>query len=105
MTDYAHYDSGLSQRCQKLWRLAAKSVLSYTAHEMAHPSDIDIPCPRRRCMILLIVWDGLRPDMVSAERTPYLWRMAQSGTSSPCASISQSPARFIASTYFASPVM
>jgi arylsulfatase A-like enzyme len=30
-------------------------------------------------MILLIVWDGLRPDMIAAERTPYLHRMAGQG--------------------------
>jgi len=28
---------------------------------------------------LLMVWDGLRPDFVSAERTPNLWRLAQQG--------------------------
>lgn len=31
-------------------------------------------------MILLIVWDGLRPDMITAERTPYLSEMAVRGT-------------------------
>ncbi len=30
-------------------------------------------------MILLIVWDGLRPDMITAERTPFLHRMAGQG--------------------------
>lgn len=28
---------------------------------------------------LLMVWDGLRPDFVSAERTPNLWRLAHEG--------------------------
>jgi arylsulfatase A-like enzyme len=28
---------------------------------------------------LLMVWDGLRPDYVSADRTPNLWRLAQQG--------------------------
>src|SRR5260370_31749388 len=28
---------------------------------------------------LLMVWDGLRPDFVSAELTPNLWRLAQQG--------------------------
>jgi len=32
-------------------------------------------------MILLIVWDGLRPDMITPERTPYLHRMAGQGVS------------------------
>ena len=27
----------------------------------------------------LMVWDGLRPDMVSNELTPNLWRMAGQG--------------------------
>jgi arylsulfatase A-like enzyme len=30
-------------------------------------------------MILLIVWDGLRPDMITAERTPFLRSMAEQG--------------------------
>jgi predicted AlkP superfamily pyrophosphatase or phosphodiesterase len=30
-------------------------------------------------MILLIVWDGLRPDMITRERTPFLHRMAGQG--------------------------
>src|ERR1700730_14899242 len=28
---------------------------------------------------LVMVWDGLRPDRVSAERTPNLWQLAQAG--------------------------
>src|SRR5260221_13885206 len=28
---------------------------------------------------LLMVWDGLRPDFVSAELTPNLWQLAQQG--------------------------
>ena len=27
----------------------------------------------------LMVWDGLRPDQVSAETTPNLWQLAQQG--------------------------
>lgn len=30
-------------------------------------------------MILIIVWDGLRPDMVTPEQTPYLYAAAQRG--------------------------
>ncbi|MFP3896285.1 MAG: alkaline phosphatase family protein [Anaerolineales bacterium] len=30
-------------------------------------------------MILLIVWDGLRPAMITAEHTPYLAQMAEEG--------------------------
>jgi len=30
-------------------------------------------------MLLIIVWDGLRPDMVRAEYTPHLTRMAERG--------------------------
>ena len=30
-------------------------------------------------MILVIIWDGLRPDMVTAEQTPYLYSAAQRG--------------------------
>ncbi len=35
--------------------------------------------PDNRQIILLVVWDGLRPDMITAERTPFLYRMAQQG--------------------------
>ena len=28
---------------------------------------------------LLMVWDGLRPDFVTAEQTPNLWRLIQRG--------------------------
>jgi arylsulfatase A-like enzyme len=30
-------------------------------------------------MILIVVWDGLRPDMITPERTPFLARLAQGG--------------------------
>jgi len=30
-------------------------------------------------MILLIVWDGLRPDMLSPENTPFVWEVAHRG--------------------------
>jgi len=30
-------------------------------------------------MILIVVWDGLRPDMITPQRTPYLHRMAGQG--------------------------
>jgi hypothetical protein len=30
-------------------------------------------------MILVIVWDGLRPDMISGEHTPFVWEMTQGG--------------------------
>jgi len=30
-------------------------------------------------MIILIIWDGLRPDMITAERTPFLHRMSSQG--------------------------
>ena len=29
--------------------------------------------------VVVVVWDGLRPDSVSAEHTPTLWQLAQSG--------------------------
>ncbi len=34
--------------------------------------------PRAR-HVVLIVWDGMRPDFVSAENTPQLWQLAQAG--------------------------
>jgi arylsulfatase A-like enzyme len=30
-------------------------------------------------MILIIIWDGLRPDMITAERTPFLHKVADQG--------------------------
>ena len=30
--------------------------------------------------VVLIVWDGMRPDFVTAQTTPHLWALAQSGT-------------------------
>src|SRR5215468_12601691 len=29
--------------------------------------------------VLVVVWDGMRPDFVSEETTPTLWKLAQSG--------------------------
>lgn len=29
--------------------------------------------------VIVVVWDGMRPDFVSAETTPHLWRLAQRG--------------------------
>ncbi len=29
--------------------------------------------------VVIVVWDGMRPDFVSAERTPILWKLAQEG--------------------------
>jgi arylsulfatase A-like enzyme len=36
----------------------------------------DAPVQRR---VVVVVWDGMRPDFVSAQTTPHLWTLAQSG--------------------------
>ena len=38
-----------------------------------------MPNPNERHIILLIVWDGLRPDMITAKNTPFVHQMAQRG--------------------------
>src|SRR5437867_11825299 len=44
----------------------------------AHPvSAVETPKDSRH--IVLIVWDGMRPDFVSEEFTPALWKLAQEG--------------------------
>ena len=35
--------------------------------------------PKGRRRIVVVVWDGMRPDFVSARNTPVLWKLAQSG--------------------------
>src|SRR2546423_14427252 len=35
------------------------------------------PAPERH--VVVVVWDGMRPDFVSEQNTPTLWKLAQSG--------------------------
>jgi arylsulfatase A-like enzyme len=44
---------------------------------MGHSSAIDAPPPQKH--VVLIVWDGMRPDYVSEKETPALWKLAQQG--------------------------
>src|SRR5258708_21433431 len=37
----------------------------------------ETPLPSRH--VLLVVWDGMRPDFVSQENTPALWKLAHEG--------------------------
>src|SRR6266436_9013324 len=34
---------------------------------------------RRSEHVVIVVWDGMRPDFVSEQNTPALWKLAQSG--------------------------
>src|SRR5438477_12023467 len=34
---------------------------------------------RRGEHVVIVVWDGMRPDFVSEQNTPTLWKLAQSG--------------------------
>src|ERR1700682_355173 len=34
---------------------------------------------RRDRHVMIVVWDGMRPDFVSEQNTPALWKLAQSG--------------------------
>ena len=43
---------------------------------------VQLACSERsndRRQAVLIVWDGMRPDFVSEEKTPALWRLSKEG--------------------------
>src|SRR5438876_9815051 len=43
---------------------------------------VQLACAERsndRRQVVLIVWDGMRPDFVSEENTPALWKLARDG--------------------------
>src|SRR5438046_5131279 len=37
------------------------------------------PAPETKRHIVVVVWDGMRPDFVTPENTPALWKLAQEG--------------------------
>src|SRR5438046_10360823 len=37
------------------------------------------PAPETKRHIVIVVWDGMRPDFVTPENTPALWKFAQEG--------------------------
>lgn len=46
----------------------------------ASPTPTNTPTVPPPSRVLIIVVDGLRPDAISAERTPHIWELAQMGT-------------------------
>src|SRR5437868_12036469 len=63
-----------SYDCAMLWRttgsIFATIVCAATIHAEA---------PRLGRHVVIVVWDGMRPDFVSEQNTPALWKLAQTG--------------------------
>src|SRR5712671_5224019 len=55
-----------------LVKTAVAALLSLGPIAVAAPS-----APERH--VVIVVWDGMRPDFVSEQNTPTLWKLAQSG--------------------------
>src|ERR1700704_3450088 len=55
-----------------LFKTAVAALLSLGPIAVAGP-----PAPERH--VVVVVWDGMRPDFVSEQNTPALWKLAQSG--------------------------
>src|SRR5712671_725058 len=55
-----------------LVKTAVAALLSLGPIAVAAPS-----APERH--VVIVVWDGMRPDFVSEQNTPALWKLAQSG--------------------------
>src|SRR4030088_2891974 len=55
-----------------LFKTAVAALLSLGPIAVAAP-----PAPERH--VVIVVWDGMRPDFVSEQNTPALWKLAQSG--------------------------
>src|ERR1700719_4581935 len=56
-------------RAPLLFRTAAAALVSL--------GPIAVAAPERH--VVIVVWDGMRPDFVSETNTPALWKLAQSG--------------------------
>jgi len=47
----------------------------FSLHAIAFPADQ----PKSERHVMIVVWDGMRPDFVSEQNTPALWRLAREG--------------------------
>ncbi len=47
----------------------------FSLHAIAFPADQ----PKSERHVMIVVWDGMRPDFVSQQNTPALWRLAHEG--------------------------
>src|SRR5437660_12065361 len=61
-----------NRRTRFFLRIAAAALLSLEAIAVAAT-----PAPDRH--VVIVVWDGMRPDFISETNTPALWKLAQSG--------------------------
>src|SRR2546423_14394556 len=59
-------------RAEFLFRTVAAAILSLGPIAVA-------ASPAQDRHVVVVVWDGMRPDFVSEQNTPALWKLAQSG--------------------------
>src|SRR5207302_887889 len=71
-----------NQRARFLFRAAVPALLVLGPIAFASSSTHDRSASgriRRGEHVVVVVWDGMRPDFVSEQNTPTLWKLAQSG--------------------------
>ena len=54
----------------------ASSIAASVAFVTAVKAGTSIPPDRH---VVVVVWDGMRPDQVSQQQTPTLWKLGQEG--------------------------
>src|SRR6202011_197165 len=58
----------------------AQSFLRIVAAALFNLASIAVAAsPAQDRHVVVVVWDGMRPDFVSEQNTPALWKLAQSG--------------------------
>src|SRR5258708_39778414 len=71
-----------NQRARFLCRTVTAALfgLGPIAFASSSPQDQSASASLRRDRhVVIVVWDGMRPDFVSEQNTPTLWKLAQSG--------------------------
>src|SRR5881275_2767428 len=71
-----------NQRARFLFRAAVAALLVLGPIAFASSPTQDRSANgqiRRGEHVVMVVWDGMRPDFVSEQNTPTLWKLAQSG--------------------------
>src|SRR5436305_911699 len=67
---------------QRLIRIAAAALSGFGSFAVAASPPPDRSASdslRRDRHVVVVVWDGMRPDFISEQNTPALWKLAQSG--------------------------
>jgi predicted AlkP superfamily pyrophosphatase or phosphodiesterase len=73
-------EPGLIQRTMSILRLRSGQALAMSILCMAGTCESSAQnTPAASHHVVLIVWDGMRPDFVNEEETPALWRLARGG--------------------------